>query len=344
MIRITAPSRLHFGLLSLPPAWPNAPAWENALGEAAVAARCFGGVGLMVEQPGLVLTARPARHWHASGPLAARALDFARRFVQAAPGVPPLHLHIERTAPQHAGLGTGTQLALAVARAIALASGLTNLDSPELAYRVGRGRRSALGVRGFAQGGFLVDGGQGPSGAIAPLVARADFPEDWRVVLMTPAIRQGLHGCGETQAFELLRERGFALAQTEALCRLVLLGMLPALQERDGDAFGEALYDFNRRAGECFAPVQGGPYAGPATAELIALVRRLGARGAGQSSWGPTVFAVFADPGKAEDFVRRAGDQGLMPGVEVSISGAANQGASSEILPENDSEPAETEM
>jgi beta-RFAP synthase len=333
MIRVTAPSRLHFGLLSLPPTGP--PLWENALGEPVLPARRFGGVGLMVERPGLAVSVRSAADWQACGPLAGRAIDFARRFAQTVAEAPPAQLTVERCAPPHAGLGTGTQLGLAVARALALHWGLPDLGAVELARRVGRGTRSALGIHGFAQGGFLVDGGQGPVGGIGALVARADFPEEWRVVLVIPPEAQGLHGRDEAEAFERLPGGGWDLARTEALCRLVLLGMLPALREGDVQAFGEALYDFNRRVGEGFRCVQGGVYSRAQAMEITAELRRLGVRGVGQSSWGPSLFAVAGDPETAEHAVRRLGEGGLLGGGRPVITIGARGGASSEIFSEN---------
>src|SRR5262249_41806239 len=62
--------------------------------------------------------------------------------------------------------------------------------------------------------------------------------------------------------------------------------------EKDVHTFGETLYEFNRRAGEMFARVQGGIYAHPRIDEIIKYIRSAGIRGVGQSSWGPTVFAI----------------------------------------------------
>src|SRR5262249_15266403 len=159
-----------------------------------VPARQFGGAGLMVEQPGLCLAVRPAAEWSAAGPLAERALDFARRFAGALPPatLPPQHIVVEASPPEHMGLGTGTQLGMAVARALAEAAGLA-LDGPELARRVGRGARSGLGVHGFTHGGFLVDGGKRAADGVAPLVARLAFPEEWRVVVVLPPWGRGRH-------------------------------------------------------------------------------------------------------------------------------------------------------
>jgi beta-RFAP synthase len=322
MITVQAPSRLHFGLFSLSAdeGWPDA--------------REFGGVGLMVQQPGVRVTVRPASEWSAEGPLAERALVYTRRLLATLPHPMPMLAHqivIEQSAPEHVGLGTGTQLALAVARALTTAFGLTGIDADpvDLAIRLERGSRSALGIHGFAQGGFLVEAGKGKRTCPgpAPLVARCEFPEPWRIVLVLPSWVKGLHGAEEREAFKKLRRHGTPLATVATLCRLVLLGMLPALAERDCEAFGNALYDFNRRVGEQFAPVQGGSYAHPMLAEVVAFIRGLMVPGVGQSSWGGALFAVVPHAGMADQLADKIrGRFGLTPG-EVLVTSGCNTGA-----------------
>jgi beta-RFAP synthase len=329
VIRVRTGSRLHFGLLGVGPDVPGgAGRWPNRLGEPVLPARRFGSVGLMVEAPGVGLTVSPARDWSARGPLAERALAFTRHFLDStqAHQTPPHQVVIEHAAPEHVGLGTGTQLALAVARALAVAGGLAHLDVPALARLMGRGLRSALGVHGFAHGGFLVDGGKGAVDGLAPLVARVPFPADWRLVLVLPPWGPGLHGLPERQAFHELATRHSALADTDALCRLVLLGMLPALREHDLAAFGEAVYDFNARVGTAFAPVQGGAYAGPQVAELVAWLRQTCA-GVGQSSWGPGAFAVVGDEDRAGHLARRVRERFALDADQVLVTPACNRGA-----------------
>jgi beta-RFAP synthase len=235
---------------------------------------------------------------------------------------------VERAAPEHAGLGSGTQLGLAVGRALAACWGL-DCDPAALARRVGRGARSALGAHGFAHGGLLVESGKRSADRLAPLVARLPFPEAWRVVLVLPGEggAAGLHGGREAEAFARLADLPAAAGQTDALCRLVLLGLLPALAERDAAAFGEALYEFNVRAGEAFAPVQGGVYADPRAAEVVAFVRREGVPGVGQSSWGPTLFAVTADAERAAHLAVRLRDRFALAEPAVLVTPACNHGA-----------------
>jgi len=323
MIRIQAPSRLHFGLLSL----TAEEHWRNRDGADVVAARRFGGVGLMVQAPGIRVSVQAATVWSASGPRQERASRAAQRVAAALGDIEPQHIDTEECAPEHAGLGTGTQLEMAVGRAVAIACGRSNLDAVELARILGRGQRSALGIHGFARGGFLVDGGKGAKSTVAPLVARCDFPADWRIVLIVPAWAQGLHGSRERQAFQQLLDQGSTPATTDLLCRLALLGMLPALAERDLSAFGEALYDFNARVGAAFAPVQGGVYAHPRLAELVTFIRQQGVAGVGQSSWGAAIFAVVADDDSAAELARRLRERFGLTAAEVICTSASNTGA-----------------
>jgi beta-ribofuranosylaminobenzene 5'-phosphate synthase len=329
MVRVWTPSRLHFGLLGFA---AEGETWPDRHGARVLPARRFGGVGLMVERPGLCIAATAAKAWSAEGPLAERALVFARRFAERIrlektdAELPPQRLIVEEAPPEHIGLGVGTQLGLAVGRALALAWGY-ELDAPALARRVDRGLRSALGVHGFAHGGFLVESGKrrGQEEGLAPLAIRTSFPSEWRVVLVTFREAPGLHGAAELEAFAHLAARPDAVARTEALCRLVLLGMLPALAEADLEAFGESLYDFNARAGEAFSAVQGGVYSGPCVAECVEFLRSQGVRGVGQSSWGPTVFAIVGDEDRAADLLGRLPRR--FGSAEVWVTAACNTGS-----------------
>lgn len=320
MIGVRTSSRLHFGLL-------------NA-GEETETSRRFGGVGLMIDRPGWCVWVAPASSWSAAGPSAERALSFAERFARATRqesgdiDLSPHRIVVERSAPAHAGLGSGTQLGLAVARALAASWG-HECDLFTLARRVGRGLRSAVGAHGFERGGLLVECGKASGDGLAPLAARMSFPEAWRLVLALPDTEgqaAGLHGPREREAFAELAGRPDARRRTEVLCRLVLLGLLPALAERDLDAFGDALHEFNVRAGEAFAPVQGGTYAGPRVTELVSFLRGQGVRGAGQSSWGPTVFGVVADEEEGDRLAAGLRGRFALPDAAVWVTSACNHG------------------
>jgi beta-RFAP synthase len=155
-----------------------------------------------------------------------------------------------------------------------------------------------------------------------------EFPDSWRLVLALPAGPTGLHGVAERQAFQQLTKLGQSESQTDALCRLVLLGLLPALAEEDLTVFGEALHEFNARAGEPFAAIQGGRYASPQVAELVSFLRRKGIRGVGQSSWGPAVFAVTEDEEHAGALVGRLRAHFPLTTSDVFVTRGCNHPAS----------------
>jgi beta-RFAP synthase len=200
----------------------------------------------------------------------------------------PLDITVNAQTGLHAGLGTGTQLAMAIAAGIDRV--LERQHSLfELAIAVGRGQRSALGIHGFQQGGFLVDGGKRDAGEVGTLVARQSVPADWRILLITPTDRQGLSGSDEIKAFESLDPMPEKV--TNQLCRLVLMDLLPALQEHDFAGFSSALFTYGTLVGDYFAAIQGGRYADPRMCRLVDWLRESGVVGVGQSSWGPTIFA-----------------------------------------------------
>ena len=308
MIRVVAPSRLHFGLFRVPTAGAeDGPA--------------FGGVGLMVERPGVVVVVRPSDSWQFEGLLASRAQVFAARFMLSLPEHRrrAFQVLVERCPAEHTGLGVGTQLGLAVAKALAVACGEAEWSAAELAARTGRGERSAIGVHGFDRGGLLADAGKHAGDEISPLLGHVTLPAEWRVVVFTPRAERW-HGDRERAAFASARP-----GAPGALRELAETALLPAAARGDLDAFGEAVYAFNRTAGEPFAAAQGGIYASTEIAELIADIRQCGVKGVGQSSWGPTVFAVVGSSDDAVSLVERF--RGRVPAFvsRVSAGGHAVQ-------------------
>jgi beta-RFAP synthase len=289
-LRVSAPSRLHFGLLA-------------AGGANAGGSRSFGGAGLMVEKPGVEIHIQFSdRAGVRSAPcdaLRQRGEAVLNRIVERTNSTLGLGFAVDilHAPPPHVGLGTGTQLALAITAGAARLLNRPILDAETAVQWTGRGKRSAIGVHGFFQGGFLVDGGRSAASIVAPLVARCEFPADWRIILIEPAIPEGLSGEPEQTAFD--RDIAFPDSVTDRLSRLLLLGALPSLIEKDFPSFGAALDEYNRRVGECFAQAQGGVYAHLQIARIIDGLRTIGAVGVGQSSWGPTVYAIAPDPDQA---------------------------------------------
>ncbi len=329
MIEIRTPSRLHFGLLAL----------------GAMRSRQFGGVGLMVREPDLVVRVERADDgFDASGPMTDRAVAFAKRFAERAQqrsigrAISGARISVRRAPRPHTGLGTGTQLAMAVARGLAALIGRDELGPAELARLVGRGRRSAIGLHGFFHGGLIVEGGKRDSDGVSPMVVQQSFPDDWPIVVVTPERLAGLAGQRETHAFSTMTPTPDSV--TGRLCELTLLGLLPAVIERDLDTFGDALYEMQQVVGQCFAAAQGGVYADPMLERIVGCIRESGVRGVGQSSWGPTVYAVTPNEQVADEIARRVRDRFDLADTEVRVTWADNQGSSLKEIKSGAREPS----
>ena len=308
-VRVTAPARLHLGFLDL----------AGDLG------RRFGSLGLAVDRPRTRLTLEPAARLSVEGPEAERAERVLRKAAELLAIRPAVRLAVEEAIPAHMGFGSGTQLALAVGAALSRLHG-RGADAEALAVRLGRGARSAIGVAAFRAGGFLVDGGRGAKTRLAPVVARLPFPEDWRVLLILDRGHRGLHGEAETSAFRDAPPFGAALAGE--LCRLTLMQALPGLAERDLARFGGAVSEIQRRLGDYFAAAQGGRFTSPKVARILAGLEAEGITGLGQTSWGPTGFALLESEADAEQLraalaARHRGD----PALDFEISRGRNKGA-----------------
>ncbi|MGH6959201.1 MAG: GHMP kinase, partial [Dongiaceae bacterium] len=74
----------------------------------------------------------------------------------------------------------------------------------------------------------------------------------------------------------------------------------------DIDRFGGAVAELQRAIGDYFAPVQGDRFMSPTVAEVIGWLESQGVRGVGQSSWGPTGFAIVPSQADADKLVRSA--------------------------------------
>jgi beta-RFAP synthase len=307
---VEAPARLHFGVLDL----------RGELG------RRFGGIGAAVPSPSLLLEARPSPRFTVDGPPAEveRALEFGRRFLRHYNLAGGAEILLHRTIPAHAGLGSGTQLALAIARALAEQHGLST-DAATLAHAVGRGRRSAIGTWTFAFGGFVLEGGRHPGGTgVAPLLARLPMPREWRCVIVVPEGEPGLAGDEEAAAFARLPAPD--AHAVERVAHLVLMQLLPALAEANLAEFGTALSEVQRVTGSWFADALGGVFAPGQSAELVGRLRDWGATGVGQSSWGPAVYGLVADASAAGALAERA--RGIVgPGGVVYEGPFSSEGA-----------------
>ncbi len=310
-VRVTAPARLHLGFLDM----------NGGLG------RRFGSLGLTLDGMATTVRARPSDRLRAAGPSADRALKAARAVCDRFRWPACAELTVEEAIPEHVGLGSGTQMGLAVGTALAQLYGRP-LPVRKLAAELERGARSGIGIGAFENGGVILDGGRGPGDDPPPIVARLPFPDSWRVLLTLHRDGQGLHGSAEVQAFKALPP--FPAERAGHLCRLMVMAALPALIDIDANRFGQAVGELQRTVGDHFAPVQGGRFTSPAVADALSWLEAEGIPGVGQSSWGPTGFAIVGDARRAEALLAEARRRWAGSPLEFHLFRGRNEGATLE--------------
>ena len=288
--------------------------------------RRFGSLGLALERPFTKVSLTSADRVSAEGPDAVRATRYATMLAERFDLPSGTRIEVLEAIPPHAGLGSGTQLALSIGVGMAR---LFDLDagSLEIASVLGRGARSGLGLGLFEQGGFVVDGGSAGGYAPPPIITRLPFPPEWRLMLVFDRTREGVHGEAEREAFATLPR--FPETDAAELCRLVLMQVLPGVVEGDLEAVGPALTRIQARVGDHFASAQGGRFASPGVTRVLDWLRACGIEGFGQSSWGPTGFALCPGEETAmrlmEEARRRFADE---IALDFVVTRGRNEGAS----------------
>ncbi len=268
--------------------------------------RLYGGIGIGLTKPRLTVTASPATEVVAEDPV---VHQYASQAVALLEGVSGVEVAVTDRLPRHVGLGSGTQLALAVLTATAKAHG-REPKVRERAPALGRGGRSGVGVGIFEAGGFVVDAGHPTERftttppaegdwTVPPVVARHQLPRTWRFLLVVPDTDPGRSGANEDASMRAVVERADP-AVADEIAGIVTRRLLPAAAEGRLEAFGEAIGAIGRKNGSWYADAQGGLFRPPAGV----LVEKLSASpvlsGVGQSSWGPLVYGL-TDQSHAEE-------------------------------------------
>jgi beta-ribofuranosylaminobenzene 5'-phosphate synthase len=290
-VSVVAPARLHLGFLDM----------HGGLG------RKFGSLGLSISDVETSLIAQYADDIDITGPSSERAENYAEQVLSHFGVDGGVKMSIKSAIPEHSGLGSGTQLSLAVATAISKLYELSEQQPGRLAAMLHRGARSGVGIGTFMHGGFIVDGGRGENTEVPPVISHMAFPEHWRIVLVFDDEAEGINGVPERRAFNTLPPMDETMSGM--LCRLTLMQALPAIKENDCQRFGEAITRIQNIVGDYFSQVQGGRYTSPFLKPILETMNGEGATGMGQSSWGPTGFAIFPDETMAFQALKKVRDE-----------------------------------
>jgi beta-ribofuranosylaminobenzene 5'-phosphate synthase len=324
---IETPSRLHLTLIDL-----------NGLH-----GRIDGGVGITIEKPGLHIEAEPINEGiesifsKSSQNVHGLVDDYKIKIEKSAVKVMNalnisggFKFTIDSSFPPHSGLGSGTQLSLAVAKLVSLLNNY-EINTSDLAKIVGRGGTSGIGVESFENGGFIIDGGHKtieksgflPSSASnaspPPIIARYNFPDDWKIILTIPNVERGVSGAKEIDAFK--NYCPIPLLEVEKLSHLLLMKLMPAVVEADLDSFGSAINSIQDLG---FKKVEN-KLQNSHIKRIMGELRSSGAAGVGMSSFGPTIYAVTDT--NENDIVNAAEDALKEVNGEIIRTRASNSGA-----------------
>lgn len=287
--RISTPSRLHFTLIDM----------NGELG------RIDGSLGLSIQDPCISLEFGPHERTVVRGgapgerEMVLSEIAASSEILQVEPRI---EVVIRQMIPPHQGLGSGTQIRLAVLSALNQQHGL-NRPTSELGAISMRGGTSGIGIRAFRCGGFLLDGGHSvrvqkksfaPSrfatkAGQPPLLMRTDFPTTWGIALFIPSRHQGLSGADELDF--MLANTPIPLDEVQSTSHIILMLLLPALRELDLETFGSsvsALQDVGWKRRHW-----GRPDVQPLQSVRSAFGAATGVHGCGLSSTGATVFGFF---------------------------------------------------
>jgi len=324
-VYVRTPSRLHFLLIDM----------NGQLG------RVDGSLGLALNYPNVAIEASKSEEIAVRGEERSFVEKLASVFLKHFKIPSGAQIEVKSTIPKHVGLGSNTQLSLAVASALSKMYGIKK-TTRELAIIMKRGGTSGIGVAAFEKGGLILDGGHSfgkdgekqfflPSSASkakpAPVLVRYAFPEDWFFVIAIPHIHRGVHGEEEIRVF---KERcPINAAYVGKACRIVLMKLLPALLERSIENFGSGLTEL-QDAGFASATKD---LMHPVVRRCVRFMLKKGAYGAGQSSFGPSTFGLVQgedEAGKLTDLVADFLEE--TSGGDVFYSSANNRGATIKIV------------
>ena len=276
-IQIVSPARLHFGFLDLT---------KNKQ-------KSFGGIGVTINKFNTIINLKKYHKLVINGDKSNKVFNLVKKFCKINQIKSNYLINIEKTIPEHIGLGSGTQMALSIGMAINKLNNL-NLNILEIGTMLGRGMRSNIGIGSFIQGGFLID--LGIKNKFLPVFKKVNFPNEWKILLIKSK-NKGLHGNKEQKAFKLLQKSNNKII---GLHYLVLMKMYPSLIKQNFNEFSKCITEMQNYMGKYFNKMQGGKYSSAIISKIINFLKKEKTLGYGQTSWGPTGFAFFSNNDKAK--------------------------------------------
>ena len=321
MIEIKSPARLHFGQLDL----------NGDIG------RIYGGSGVGIKEPYCKMKFKKSDKIIVKGKKSQEIKKTLEKLIDVLIGKSLLNnnmgviVEVENILPFHSGLGSGTQIGLTLAEGI---NNLYNLglDKFKIAELVDRKHsRSAIGFGAFYYGGFITDGGRitkekENDNYLPPILFQEKIPVDWCFIIILPSLdKEKIAGEKEIKTFKKLEKMDIDICAKNS--HHLLLGMLPALKEKDIKKFSTHLNIIEDNAADYFSEIQSGRYTSKYSQEILTFLEEHGVLGRGQSSWGPSLYALIENKERAKKIKEKILTKFTKIINKIYITSAENGGA-----------------
>lgn len=335
-IRVTTPCRIHLSLID-----------ENGY-----TGRVDGGIGLMLDRPNVIFEAsnhaeefKIEAHKYYRESIEVINEQASKIFKAFNISNKNFHFILKRYFPSHVGLGSKTQLSLAIAVAITKLKNISDTSLKDLTRLVNRGGTSGIGWRGFEKGGFIVDAGHEfgkgkeketflPSSASkeanpALTILRYPIPEHWRFVLVIPNVKKGAYGDEEISIFQ--SHAPIPKEEVNEVSHQILMKIVPGIINNDLECFGEGL---KRIQNIGFKKIEIS-LQHEIVKKTLTFFEEYGVKAFGMSSFGPSVIGIVESDDEANN---------LLKAVQLHLNGNRahiylckpnNYGAKIEFVDEN---------
>ncbi|MFX0074167.1 MAG: beta-ribofuranosylaminobenzene 5'-phosphate synthase [Candidatus Hermodarchaeota archaeon] len=335
-IRITTPCRIHLSLID-----------ENGY-----TGRVDGGIGLMLDRPNVIFEAtnhaeefKIEAHKYYRESIEVINEQAAKIFKAFNINNKNFHFNLKRYFPSHVGLGSKTQLSLAIAVAITKLKNIEDVSIKDLTKLVNRGGTSGIGWRGFEKGGFIVDAGHEfgvgkeketflPSSASkeanpALTILRYPIPEHWRFVLVIPNVKKGVYGDEEISIFQ--SHAPIPKEEVNEVSHQILMKIVPGIIKKDLECFGEGL---SRIQSIGFKKVEIS-LQHEIVKKTLEFFKEYEVKAFGMSSFGPSVVGIVESDQEANKLLRDVQINFNGRSGHIYLCKPSNNGAKIEFVDEN---------
>ncbi|MBY8988118.1 MAG: GHMP kinase [Candidatus Lokiarchaeota archaeon] len=335
-IRVTTPCRIHLSLID-----------ENGY-----TGRVDGGIGLMLDRPNVIFEAtnhaeefKIEAHKYYRESIEVINEQASKIFKAFNISNKNFHFNLKRYFPSHVGLGSKTQLSLAIALAITKLKNITHSSLESLTRLVDRGGTSGIGWRGFEKGGFIVDAGHEfgkgkeketflPSSASkeanpALTILRYPIPEHWRFVLVIPNVKKGAYGDEEISIFQ--SHAPIPKVEVNEVSHQILMKIVPGIIKKDLECFGEGL---KRIQNIGFKKIEIS-LQHEIVKNTLTFFEEYGVKAFGMSSFGPSVIGIVESDEEANKLLKDVQMRLNIIGGHIYLCKPNNNGAKIEFVDEN---------